>query len=92
MNLDLPDGIHLHRVVVQHPQYGLQHPDVVPMLLDEPLQLLDAVLLLCGRKRKEGGMGDKDHQRFPTKSESEILPTSFTCDDDIKRWCPTNLT
>lgn len=45
-NLDLPDGVHLQRVVVQHPQNGLQHPDVVPVLLDELLQLLDPVLLL----------------------------------------------
>lgn len=36
-NLDLPDGVDLHWVVVQHPQYRLQHPDVVPVLFDELL-------------------------------------------------------
>lgn len=50
-HLDLPDGLHLHRVVVQHPQYRLQHPDVVSMLLDELLQLLDPVLLLHKPKK-----------------------------------------
>lgn len=49
-DLDLPDGFHLHRVVVQHPQYCLQHPDVVPMPLNEFLQLLDPVLLLYNQK------------------------------------------
>lgn len=53
-NLDFPDGFHLHRVIVQHPQYGLQHPDVVPVFLDELLQLLDSVLLLYESESAEG--------------------------------------
>ena len=44
--LDLADGVHQDGVVVQHTQDGLQHPHVVAMLLDVPLQALDPVLLL----------------------------------------------
>lgn len=44
--LDLADGVHQDGVVVQHAQDGLQHPHVVAMLLDVPLQALDPVLLL----------------------------------------------
>ena len=44
--LDLADGVHQDGVVVQHAQDGLQHPHVVAMLLDVPLQALNPVLLL----------------------------------------------
>lgn len=46
MYLDFPDGVHLHRVIVQHPQYGLEHKDVVPVFLYKLLQLFNSVLLL----------------------------------------------
>lgn len=44
--LDLADGVHQDGVVVQHAQDGLQHPHVVAVFLDVPLQALNPVLLL----------------------------------------------